>query len=207
MHAAHCSMDSQRLFIACPPSEALRAKCLALQERGRRQGLSMRWTRAEQIHLTLVFLGEIGRDACHLVEERLRVAAEGCRPFALKFSGLGVFPSLSPPRVLWVGVSETPILMALQKDIHKGMVDIGLPLEDRPFHPHLTLGRFRTAFPDENQGRAALLSQWMKAEGDLDFEACDIRMVELIESRLQAQGSQYDVRLRVDLEGTEKTKN
>ncbi len=200
-------MDLQRLFIAFPFSEAIREKCLALQGRGKKQGLALRWCQPEQLHLTLVFLGNINAEEGREVEAILQAAAERFSPFELRISGLGAFPNYRKPRVLWLGLSENPCLMVLQQNLSEALVEFGIAREARPFHPHLSLGRFRRGPRDEMKAQAALVKQWIKTEADLDLGNCEMATILLMESRLRPQGSEYYVRLRVPLAIGDPMKN
>lgn len=104
----------------------------------------VKWVRPEAIHLTLKFLGNIQAGRQPDVSRAIERAVEGNPSFHLEVSGLGGFPSLQQPRVLWVGVAgETKQLEALQKKIDNALADLGFPREERPFVPHLTLARVR----------------------------------------------------------------
>lgn len=103
---------------------------------------AVRWARPAGIHLTLKFYGEVRADMAPALEAALRQAAAGYAPLALTLAGLGVFPALRAPRVVWVGVTGdlTP-LMELQRAVETGAAALGFAPEARGFAPHLTLGR------------------------------------------------------------------
>lgn len=106
----------------------------------------VKWTRPEGMHLTLKFLGSISDAEVESAKTLLKDIAGRHRPFALELEGTGTFPpgERKSPRVLWAGVREAPELMALQNDFENGFETIGIPREDRAFHPHLTLGRVKS---------------------------------------------------------------
>jgi 2'-5' RNA ligase len=100
-----------------------------------------RWVPAEQIHLTLAFLGEVEEIA---VEQLGRELAQIHQPeFRLSFSGTGCFPDRRRPRVLWIGVEPNPHLQALAAMVHEVLLACGIPQESRPFSPHITLARLK----------------------------------------------------------------
>ena len=104
----------------------------------------VRWVRPQGIHLTLKFLGEILASKVDTVSVAMVGACAAYAPFSLSIRGLGCFPNLRRPRVLWVGVEEpTGVLAALQRDVERALAPLGFPPETRPFSPHLTLGRVK----------------------------------------------------------------
>jgi 2'-5' RNA ligase len=134
-----------RTFIAIPlPAEA-RNLLASLQDEMRPLGSDVRWTAVPSIHLTLKFLGEIDAGILPRLAGRLRDTAATHSPFRLHLRGLGAFPELRGPRVIWCGVGgDLPALVRLQEGVEEACVAGGLPAEDRPFRPHLTLGRVRS---------------------------------------------------------------
>ena len=103
----------------------------------------LRLVRAAQLHLTLVFLGEIADPQIPAVVEAMTTDLP-MPPFEIEFASCGVFPPHGPARVLWLGVSdgarETTLLFEL---VSQRLETVGVPRERRPFAPHLTLGRWR----------------------------------------------------------------
>ncbi|MBC8017138.1 MAG: RNA 2',3'-cyclic phosphodiesterase [Verrucomicrobia bacterium] len=100
-----------------------------------------RWVPAEQIHLTLAFLGEVEEASVELLTKELaQIHAPG---FDLCFSGTGCFPNRSRPRVLWIGLESEPHLQALVSKVREAVLASEIPQEERPFSPHITLARIR----------------------------------------------------------------
>lgn len=176
-----------RLFIALPVSEAIREGCRALQDKGREQGLSMRWCRPEQMHLTLVFLGKIDASRLNALEHMLRSIMARTASFGLEISGLGIFPKSGKPRVLWAGISEEQALMRLQGILSEEVGKLGIPVEKRPYRPHLTLARpgRRTRLS------ASTLLAWVRQNEHLKLGSCAMEKIILMESRLKAEGAEY----------------
>jgi 2'-5' RNA ligase len=111
----------------------------------------IRWTRPEGIHLTLKFFGDISREEMARISGAAEPAAAKLSPFPLTVEGLGVFPDLKRPRVLWIGMGgQLDILSGLQREIDAALEAHGFKREERSFKPHLTLGRFRS--PGEAAG-------------------------------------------------------
>ncbi len=176
-----------RLFIALPVSEEIRERCRVLQRKGRKLGLSMRWCRPEQIHLTLVFLGKIDDTQLSVLEQAIRTTAARTSPFNLAISALGVFPKSGAPRVLWAGVSEEKSLMELHRMLSEKIAELGIPVEKRPYRPHLTLARTRGI----TRPSASTLLRWDKQDENLEIGSCVMQKIILMESRLNAEGPEY----------------
>lgn len=142
-----------RLFFALQLPEDVRESLRPVLEAARRRGgEGVGFTRLEQLHFTLAFLGETERseDAC------AAAAAVGELPaFELAIAGSGAFPSPSRPRVLWLGVTEgAAALCAVAEKLMAGLRERDFRLEERPFRPHLTLGRVRVR--GDREARRAL---------------------------------------------------
>jgi len=114
---------------------------------------SLRWVQPDHSHLTLVFLGHVDDprvpDLVESIGRPVHIAA-----FTIALETLGVFPARGAPRVLWVGVGAgADALAAAQREISTRVAAVGIATEDRPFHPHLTLARWRESRPAD-RGRA-----------------------------------------------------
>jgi 2'-5' RNA ligase len=125
-----------RLFVAIEPPEAVRQALQQLQ-----RGAGVRWIAPEQLHLTLLFLENVPAE---FLEPLCRALTTISLPaFDLALAGLGCFPSPRAPRVLWAGLERQPRLDELATAIRQAATAGALPVEERPFTPHLTLGRVR----------------------------------------------------------------
>ena len=131
-----------RLFIALRlPNEVLEslAEC---QRRLAQLDLAYRWTSPESLHLTLAFLGETPEARLADVTAALDEAAAGANPFTLTVDGVGTFPPKGVPRVIWAGIGgDRDRLLRLQGALRAALAAQGFPTEERPFSPHVTLGR------------------------------------------------------------------
>lgn len=143
-------LPGRRLFVGVPLPDPVRDEVARLIERVRSavtvdriaEGREVRWVRVEGLHLTLRFLGPTLDERRPAVEAAIRAAAAGARPFPVRISGGGAFPSPARPRVLWLGVSAgAEQLTALAEALEAGLEAAGWPPEERPFRPHLTLAR------------------------------------------------------------------
>src|SRR5262249_22298139 len=162
-------------------------KLMALQETLGRSGGSVKWTRPENMHLTLLFLGEVEQlevvSICRVVQERARKHA----PFTLEAAGLGAFPNLRRPKILWAGIAEGMAeLRALHAALEAGLLDLGCyRREDREYTPHLTLGRL--SHDDREGDWAAVLAK----HADWHGGASPVDEVLVMASEMRRSGPEY----------------
>ena len=173
-----------RLFVAIEiPSEVRNALAAFVREL---RGIApqAKWVRAENLHITLKFLGETQPGKLRAIKDALASIHNG-EPVTLNFRGLGFFPNEKRARVFWVGMEASPNLKVLAEGIDQGMHKLGYPLEDRPFAPHLTLARF------EPPGFPTKLGLAIKENSSLEFGSLTAREFHLIESKLKPTGAEY----------------
>lgn len=148
----------------------------------------VRWLEPDTYHLTLKFMGSVDPrrlDDLKAVQDRV---AAGNRPFALEVGGVGAFPTIRRPQVMWVGVDPSPALRCLKQDLEWGMTECGFDRETRAFHPHLTVGR-----ANDTDGAGAFRGLDDMA-GSVDFSAsANVKSVELMRSHLSKTGARYEV--------------
>jgi len=105
--------------------------------------LLLKWTKPENIHLTLKFLGDVERCKLDEVYKAIREIAYTEVPFTLFINGFGVFPNLKQPRIVWVGIERCESLNNIVHHIEEKLLSLGFESENRPFNPHLTVGRIK----------------------------------------------------------------
>ena len=103
----------------------------------------------ENLHVTLAFLGEIDPAQVQLAADAVRASAVGVAGWTVAWGKAGAFPSLARPKVLWLGLADETEARALQGQLSGELVSRGLPPEERPFRPHLTLARVRSGLSRE----------------------------------------------------------
>lgn len=187
-----------RAFIAIELPETIKSSIETIQTRLKATGLPMRWVRADNIHLTLKFLGDIGENEIEGIESALNDSVGSQTPLTLSAKGIGVFPGIRRPRVVWVGIQdhETGIgLAGLQKSIENQLHPIGYSKEGRPFKGHLTVGRVK-GYVDGRKLQEALNSFQR-------FESQPVVVNEffLIKSDLKPAGPEYTKLIRIPLSG------
>jgi 2'-5' RNA ligase len=110
----------------------------------RKAGADVTWVPTEKIHLTLKFLGNTDDSLIPKIKEQISKKLLHYNAFYIKIVGVGCFPSEKRPRVLWVGMENSDILQSIQKEMDTEVAGLGFAREDRPFSPHLTIGRVRS---------------------------------------------------------------
>ncbi len=135
-----------RCFVAVEIPEPIQALLKPVQTHLRSQihkGTS--WTKPGKFHLTLKFLGDVHPEAINDVSEALERVTDAHPPFSIDFGGIGAFPNLTRPRVIWMGIKQgASTVSRLAKAVNSELTHLGFPTDNR-FHPHLTLARLRTA--------------------------------------------------------------
>jgi 2'-5' RNA ligase len=136
--------DLDRLFVGVPvPPEAL-ASCAALLDvvRARHGARGIRWVSTENLHLTLRFLGLLPPSAVPAMAAAVTAAATGAKPFEVELAGGGAFPGDRRPRAIWLGMEHgADELETISRALDAALVRSGMPGDDRPFRPHLTVAR------------------------------------------------------------------
>jgi 2'-5' RNA ligase len=173
-----------RLFVALEIPAAVRENLAALLKKLRELSRQPRWVRSENLHVTLKFFGEVAPEKLGAIRSALS-SVRSDSPVALKFRGLGFFPNEKRPRVFWAGMDSTPNLKILAADIDGAAERLGIPREERPFSPHLTLARFQPPGLPEHL-RSAIQENLADEFGSLQTKQFD-----LIESKLKPSGAEY----------------
>jgi RNA 2',3'-cyclic 3'-phosphodiesterase len=173
-----------RVFFAVPSDPEWVESARRLAERLRPGCPKASWTRPESWHLTLKFLGEISEDdAARFAGEAESAGLAEVPGGELATSGPVAFPARGRPRVLGVGVNVIPALERLWRVAERAAGILGMPRENRPFHPHVTLARVRDPWP------ASAVEQFRTAVGDWRFPAWRFSECVLFRSRLDPAGA------------------
>lgn len=185
-----------RLFVAVDPPPEIKTAIHAVQADLKPHGPGVSWTRGEGFHCTLQFLGEV--DAVRL--EPIRAALGRISPpatFALYVRQVGVFPNWFNPRVIWIGLEPArPELAQLREAVEDALRPLGFPPEDRPFHPHLTLGRVK-----DRRNLAALADRVRGREDLFECGAFTVGQFTLFQSTLRPSGAEYNALQHFALRG------
>ena len=175
-----------RAFVAVELAQEALETLVRVQEAIAGDGLNIRWVRRENIHLTLKFLGEVPVDRVDAVAGAMGEAARHCPAMVVTVQGLGVFPGMNRPRILWAGLhGDTRALGALHRRLDQALARCGFEPEKRPFKAHLTLGRFR------DRVHAKSLAKALTRAESYGPVACDVGCMTLFKSRLTPGGAVY----------------
>ncbi len=188
-------MARLRTFIALDLGPQIQGRIIALQGRLAQTTNEVKWVEADNIHLTLLFLGEVDErgvpDVCKTVAE----AATAVGPIALTVEGVGCFPNLRRPRILWVGVGEgSAAVIDLHDRLEEPLFQLGCyRREERQYTPHITLGRLKGDEPTEKLVTVINKHQaWKGGETTIDE-------VHVMSSELTREGPIYTVLSRAKL--------
>ena len=148
----------------------------------------VRWVPPQNMHLTLKFLGDVSPSSVDFLRQMLRSEAANIPCFELHLAGLGAFPNLRRPRVLYIGIQAPAALDALQHGIESATRRLGYEAEERPFSAHLTLGRVRQTATavEQQQIRRAIEGTQVDLPGTARVDS-----VHLYKSELNPGGSVY----------------
>lgn len=188
-----------RTFIAIELEETLLIAIRGVQDKFKRQVPpgSVRWVAPDGIHLTLKFLGDTPEGRLPEIEAALRRACAGFTPFEFSVEGRGCFPNYRRPRVIWVAVRDKGQTLArLNAAIEREVSPLGWPTEDRPFSPHLTLGRV-----GQSADRSAEMAIGQAIEKSVveQIGLQKVTAVSLIRSELRPAGAVYTPLVHVPL--------
>jgi 2'-5' RNA ligase len=183
-------MNDLRLFTAIDLPSDIRRHLAELQRELRARKVNLRWVPPENIHLTLVFLGDTPDSLVKPIGAAMASAMGEMAPFVLEVKGLGVFPSYKHPRVLWAGVGGAVVAAAsIKKALDRALAQTtGLKYrpERRAYKPHLTLGRAKGHIAPDSLAEVSRL--WENRQ----VPRFVVDAVHLIRSRLTSQGARYN---------------
>lgn len=174
-----------RSFIAIELPKTMQSVLSDIQRDFKKSDADVRWVRPENIHLTLKFLGTVEESMIRSITDVLKKASGKSRAFTLALSGVGIFPDVRSPRVVWIGTKECAVLIDLQRDIEEGLALLGFEREKRKFTAHLTLGRFKSA-----RGKRTLMEILETCRGR-EFGSFGVGSISLMKSDLSQAGAKY----------------
>lgn len=185
-----------RLFVSVEISDDLRGALTKIKE-DLSHSLTLKeakWVKPENLHLTLKFFGEVPENDLAALEQALVESVKGKKSFLIQVHGMGCFPNLQRPRVLWAGIKEgAQSLEALAKSVEENSVAAGFAPVDKPFSAHLTLARFTAAPPKD-------FLVMMENVSARSFGEMKIEKISLIESQLSPSGPRYTTLREFSLE-------
>jgi|SRR3989344_5047800 len=173
-----------RLFVAIPVSEEIKLKIALVYQELKKTGANFVFVKEDNLHLTIVFLGEVNEDKVTEIVDKINLSVKGLRKFSLNFRGIDVFLSLEEMKVVWIGV-ESLELKELMKKIN---ISLNYVLnEEKESIPHLTIARNKSGQSNE------LMKGVIKKFAKEYFGSMKVEKLVLFSSALTAKGPIYTV--------------
>lgn len=188
----------KRIFIAINLPKEIKQKLTALQEELSQFVPKVKWTKEANLHLTLVFLGEIDIAKTQKIYQIAKEIVSDIKPFKLKLKSLGVFPEIRKAKIIWVDVLDDAILKNLNQALYRKLTTQGFVLDKREFTPHITIGRIKERTPYLKSALITLLNKHKETE----FGSFLVESLELMESQLNEEGPEYRVLESIELKTT-----
>lgn len=187
-----------RLFIACELTKPARKYINQLLDLLRQESLNgFRLAKENNIHMTLKFLGSVPCERIPEITSGMEEAVKDTAAFTLQIQGMGAFPSLDNPRILWSNIhGELDTLVQLHKRLEDVLESQGFPREQRPYFPHLTLARRQRKLFDSDLQHLKSLVVIAQALGQ---ESLPISKLTLMQSTLSRQGAAYTRKTSISL--------
>jgi 2'-5' RNA ligase len=188
-------MPRVRTFIGIDPGKPIRDRLVALQEALARSPGEVKWVEPENLHVTLLFLGEVDMvevpELCQTVAESL----QGQAAFAMSVEKVGCFPNSRRPRILWAGVGAgLQEVVAVHDALETPLMELGCyRREERQYTPHITLGRIK------NDGRTFQFALALSRHAAWSGGTAQVREIQIMSSELTSQGPVYTVLSRAKL--------
>lgn len=177
--------EAWRCFVAVSLAEPARSAVADYLAELRATIAGVAWARLDHLHLTLAFLGDVAPSRVPAVAARLRADLAAIPAFSSQVVGVGAFPNVTRPQVVWVGVTA-PALGAVAEAVEGACAAEGFARERRPFRPHVTLGRVRVRSRRDAPDLAVLARDGARAFGE-----APVRNVTLFRSELAAGGTRH----------------
>ena len=186
-----------RTFLAIRVGDEVEAAIYRLIEELRAPNDGVAWARRDKLHVTLKFLGA-AIDSARLapLAEAVAAVSGAAAPRQVRTRGIGAFPNLRRPRVLWTGL-ESQALLRLATQIEEATAHLGFESEQRPWAPHLTIARIR------DPRRVRSLLGRLQAANQSEFGESRVGEIALYRSHLSSNGSRYELLATFPLSGSQ----
>lgn len=188
-----------RCFIAIAIPETVRKEIREFTEPLRAARSDVRWVSADNLHITLKFLGATDETKIGPMTEAIRKQLCYYHTFYIRIAGTGCFPSERRPKVIWVGLSDHDSLSQLRRDIDELMTTFGYAPEGRPFSPHVTIGRVKPP------GKIGTVVEGLSAGGQKNFGTFGVSGIRIMKSDLTPSGAVYTILSEIPFGGEEDT--
>ena len=189
-----------RTFIAIELPQEIKDRLAKLQTLLKKSGADVKWVAAQNIHLTLKFLGEIDEGESIKIAGIIEEIARGSKQFQISLSSLGAFPKIEFPRVIWIAIDKgNKETKKLAKELEEKIEKLGIPKEERSFSSHITIGRVRSLLNKDRLAKVLEESENYFGGENIEFGA---RKITLFKSTLSSSGPVYEVLKEVNLTTT-----
>jgi 2'-5' RNA ligase len=186
-------MASIRTFIAFDTPISIRERMSLLQSELKTSGADVRWESVDKFHITIKFLGSVEESVLSSVLSTIERAVVSYHPFDATYRSLGAFPNKKHPRVIWIGCENADgTLQQIKDTLDQSLLPFGFEIEDRTFHPHVTLGRVK-------RGRGMSDLTHMLENRTFEPEQTTIGGILIMKSVLKPTGSEYSILRTVQL--------
>jgi 2'-5' RNA ligase len=175
-----------RAFIGIAVPDSVRDQLVTVENHLKQSDAHVSWVRRENLHISLAFLGNVTRDTAELLALGLDAATARSQTFSCEAVGLGAFGRPDRPRVVWAGIAPCKPLLDMQRSVTDVASQCGIPLDARPFHPHITLGRAKSS-----RGAPSLFRAITDYES-ASFGWIPVPAIALIRSELTPDGPNYN---------------
>lgn len=146
--------------------------------------ISGRWVKQKNLHITFKFIGEIPVERVRAVKESLEGIIDTDIKADLTLKGIGVFPNIKQPKILYIKVERSDVLNSIREEVEERLHRIGLKKEIKPFIPHITINRIKEVKPAQLMGKLEKFENYI-------FGYQNIISVNVIESILNHSGAEY----------------
>lgn len=187
-----------RCFISVNLPDDAKAAINSIVTELKKTGADVKWVNAENIHLTLKFLGDTDEQLIPRISDALCKKLSHYKAFYIKIADAGCFPSEKRPRVVWIGIEDSETLADIQKDVDDVLTDFGFSYEARSFSPHLTIGRVRSP-----KKVVELMDRFAEFRGKA-FGRVEVNAVHIMRSELKPAGAEYSCLCRIPLKYREE---
>ena len=174
-----------RCFVAIPLPKEVKDEAARIQKELRSLDLHAKWVEFDNLHVTMKFLGEVREEDLDKAKQIVSGVSSFAKTFSLRLFGLGAFPDVRRPRVLWLGISPRDNPATIIRYLEDGFLSIGIPKEKREPHPHITLARIKSP---KNTHRLKERFSGLQV-GEIEWEAGG---VSLFKSMLTRTGPIYE---------------
>ena len=180
------NQEQIRCFVAIEIPEAIQTRLVSVQEELREHIRGASWVKRENIHLTLKFLGDVAPNQINIIKNTIEQVAGARSPFLMEIGGIGAFPNLVRPRIIWAGMKTgADEVTAIAREINSGLSRRGYARDEKKFRPHFTLARLKSRMNLKSLVHVFQLYDTMNGATLI------VDRIRVVQSRLKPSGAVY----------------